>query len=292
MVSGVRSSSFPDNQGRVTAELTAWSGARVGEHRHPPCRALHVLEGELTLKLDGRRVRARQGVRGRRVARLVERERARRAGTGGDHGSASPHDRDSASGLYVNGRHRIHAARAVQEFSDVIVSFTAVAVQRALFGVSHDRALARLSRDLPAEVATRADQGPDAVWGEGADLGGATPDASVLREDHPAFSSCALKPYRVGDAGRVDVPLDILPGVRGAVPCGCCSCSVSSHPGAPNLTAPASRRPERRHSPPTAWRRACSGERTLLAPRLVEPDGGLDEHCGGIAALRRSEGER
>ncbi len=48
---------LPDEnpEGRVTAELTALVGARVmGEHRHPALvERFTVLEGELTLKLDG-----------------------------------------------------------------------------------------------------------------------------------------------------------------------------------------------------------------------------------------------
>jgi quercetin dioxygenase-like cupin family protein len=49
--------------GRVTAELTPLVGARVmGEHRHPALtERFTVLEGELTLKLDGRTSIVRKG---------------------------------------------------------------------------------------------------------------------------------------------------------------------------------------------------------------------------------------
>src|SRR5215475_15086309 len=50
-------------EGRATAELTALVGARVvGEHRHPAIvEKFTVLEGELTLKLDGQTSVVREG---------------------------------------------------------------------------------------------------------------------------------------------------------------------------------------------------------------------------------------
>jgi quercetin dioxygenase-like cupin family protein len=49
--------------GRATAELTAFAGARVmGEHRHPALvERFTVLEGELTVKRDGRTSVVRPG---------------------------------------------------------------------------------------------------------------------------------------------------------------------------------------------------------------------------------------
>ena len=54
---------FKNPEGRVTAELTALAGARVmGEHRHPALvERFTVLEGELTLKLDGQTSILREG---------------------------------------------------------------------------------------------------------------------------------------------------------------------------------------------------------------------------------------
>jgi quercetin dioxygenase-like cupin family protein len=54
---------FENPEGRVTSELTALAGARVmGEHRHPALvERFTVLEGELTLKLDGRTSILREG---------------------------------------------------------------------------------------------------------------------------------------------------------------------------------------------------------------------------------------
>jgi len=50
-------------EGRATVELTALAGARViGEHRHPALvERFSVLEGELTLKLDGQTRILREG---------------------------------------------------------------------------------------------------------------------------------------------------------------------------------------------------------------------------------------
>ena len=54
---------FKNPEGRTTAELTALAGARVmGEHRHPALvERFTVLDGELTLKLDGRTSILREG---------------------------------------------------------------------------------------------------------------------------------------------------------------------------------------------------------------------------------------
>ena len=54
---------FKNPEGRATAELTALVGARVvGEHRHPALvERFTVLEGELTLKLDGQTSILREG---------------------------------------------------------------------------------------------------------------------------------------------------------------------------------------------------------------------------------------
>jgi quercetin dioxygenase-like cupin family protein len=54
---------YTNPEGRVTAELTALVGARVmGEHRHPAlAERFTVLEGELTLKLDGQTSILREG---------------------------------------------------------------------------------------------------------------------------------------------------------------------------------------------------------------------------------------
>jgi quercetin dioxygenase-like cupin family protein len=55
--------SWHEPDGRAAAELTARVGARVvGEHRHPSAvERFTVLEGELTVKLDGRTRILRQG---------------------------------------------------------------------------------------------------------------------------------------------------------------------------------------------------------------------------------------
>jgi quercetin dioxygenase-like cupin family protein len=54
---------WDNSDGRVTAELTAFVGARVvGEHRHPHLvERFTVLEGELTVKRDGQSSVLRQG---------------------------------------------------------------------------------------------------------------------------------------------------------------------------------------------------------------------------------------
>ncbi len=54
---------YENREGRVTAELTAFVGARVmGEHRHPALvERFTVLEGELTVKLAGQTSVLREG---------------------------------------------------------------------------------------------------------------------------------------------------------------------------------------------------------------------------------------
>ena len=73
---------FSNAEERATAELTALVGARVvGEYLHPAMvERFTVLEGELTVKRDGKTSILREGGerdhRAGRVARLVERERS------------------------------------------------------------------------------------------------------------------------------------------------------------------------------------------------------------------------
>src|SRR5436190_4335297 len=68
-------------EGRAVAELTALVGGRVvGEHRHPALvERFTALEGELTVKRDGRTSILREGetavIESGCVARLVERTR-------------------------------------------------------------------------------------------------------------------------------------------------------------------------------------------------------------------------
>ncbi len=89
-------------EGRATAELTALVGARVmGEHLPSRSgRALHRARGRAdrkTQRADRHSASGRDGRhRARRMARLVECERPRRAGTGGDHPrrAVRAHDRD------------------------------------------------------------------------------------------------------------------------------------------------------------------------------------------------------
>ena len=82
---------YKNPEGRATVELTALVGARVvGEHRHPALvERFTVLEGELTLKLDGQTSILREG-----ETAVVEpgvwhdwwnRERPGRARASGDH---------------------------------------------------------------------------------------------------------------------------------------------------------------------------------------------------------------
>jgi hypothetical protein len=60
---------YKNPEGRASVELIAVVGARVaGEHRHPALvERFTVLEGELTLKLDGRSRRAHGTIGGTRV---------------------------------------------------------------------------------------------------------------------------------------------------------------------------------------------------------------------------------
>jgi quercetin dioxygenase-like cupin family protein len=136
-------------EGRASAELTALVGSRVvGEHRHPAIvERFSVLEGELTLKLDGQTSILREGESG-----VIE------AGTWHDWSNAG--DRDARArvevtpgerfahmietlfGLarlgYVNSKgmpNPLQLALFAQEFSDVLVlRRPPPAVQRAVFG--------------------------------------------------------------------------------------------------------------------------------------------------------------
>jgi quercetin dioxygenase-like cupin family protein len=141
---------YKNPEGRATVELTALVGARVvGEHLHPALiERFTVLEGELTLKLDGR------------TSTLSEDESAViEAGTWHDWWNAS--DRDARARVEITPGERfahmietlfglarlghtnakgmpnpLQLALVAQEFSDVIVfRKPPVAVQRTLFGV-------------------------------------------------------------------------------------------------------------------------------------------------------------
>jgi quercetin dioxygenase-like cupin family protein len=141
---------FENPEGRVTSELTALAGARVmGEHRHPALvERSTVLEGELTLKLDGRTSILREG-----ESAVVE------AGVWHDWWNAS--DRDARVRVEITPGERfaymietlfglarlgntnakgmpdpLQLALTAREFSDVIVfRKPPAAVQRAVFGV-------------------------------------------------------------------------------------------------------------------------------------------------------------
>jgi quercetin dioxygenase-like cupin family protein len=137
-------------EGRATAELTALAGARVvGEHLHPAIvERFTVLEGELTLKLDGRTSILREG-----ESAVVE------AGRWHDWWNAS--DRDARARVEITPGERfahmietlfglarlghtnakgmpnpLQLALIAQEFGDVIVFRSPPpVVQRALFAV-------------------------------------------------------------------------------------------------------------------------------------------------------------
>ena len=141
---------FKNPEGRTTAELTALVGARVmGEHRHPALvERFTVLEGELTLKLDGQTSILREG-----ESAVIE------AGAWHDWWNASDHDArvrveitpgerfahmiETMFGLarlgHTNAKGMpdpLQLALTAREFSDVIVFRSPpAAVQRALFGV-------------------------------------------------------------------------------------------------------------------------------------------------------------
>jgi quercetin dioxygenase-like cupin family protein len=141
---------FKNPEGRVTAELIALAGARVmGEHRHPPhLERFTVLEGELTLKLDGRTSILREG-----ESAVIE------AGAWHDWWNASDRDArvrveftpgerfaymiETMFGLARLGNTNakgmpdpLQLALTAREFNDVIVfRKPPAAVQRAVFGV-------------------------------------------------------------------------------------------------------------------------------------------------------------
>ena len=139
----------------------------MGEHRHPALvERFTVLEGELTVKLDGQTSILREG-----ETAVVE------AGVWHDWWNASDRDArvrveitpgerfahmiETMFGLarlgHTNAKgmpHPLQLALTAREFSDVIVFRSAAAggAARDLRRPRTDRALARLSRDLPAAL--------------------------------------------------------------------------------------------------------------------------------------------
>jgi quercetin dioxygenase-like cupin family protein len=142
--------------GRAAAELTALAGARVvGEHRHPAIvERFTVLEGELTLKLEGQTSVLRKG-----ESAVVEpgawhdwwnaSDRDARARVEVTPGERFAHMIETLFGLarlgHVNGKGMpdpLQLALFAREFGDVIeFRKPPAAVQRAIFG-----ALAPLAR--------------------------------------------------------------------------------------------------------------------------------------------------
>src|SRR5262245_13285205 len=136
-------------ESRATAELTALVGGRVvGEHRHPAIvERFTVLEGELTLKLDGQTSVVREG-----ESAVVEAgtwhdwwnasERDARARVEVTPGERFAHMIETFYGLARLGHtdakgmpHLLQLALSAREFSDVIVFRSPpLAIQRALFG--------------------------------------------------------------------------------------------------------------------------------------------------------------
>jgi quercetin dioxygenase-like cupin family protein len=137
-------------EGRAVAELTALVGARVvGEHRHPALvERFTVLEGELTMKLDGRTSVLREGETG-----VIEpgvwhdwwnasSDRDARARVEVMPGERFAHLIETLFGLarlgHTNAKgmpHPLQLALTAREFSDVIVFRSPPpAVQRAVFG--------------------------------------------------------------------------------------------------------------------------------------------------------------
>jgi quercetin dioxygenase-like cupin family protein len=134
---------------RATAELVALVGARVvGEHRHPAIvERFTVLEGELTLKLDGQTSILREG-----ESAVIEAgawhdwwnagDRDARARVEITPGERFAHMIETLFGLarfgHVNGKgmpHPLQLALFAQEFSDVLVFRKPPAgMQRAIFG--------------------------------------------------------------------------------------------------------------------------------------------------------------
>jgi quercetin dioxygenase-like cupin family protein len=136
-------------EGRATAELTALVGSRVvGEHRHPAIvERFTVLEGELTLKLDGQTSILREG-----ESAVIEAgawhdwwnaaDRDARARVEVTPGERFAHMIETLFGLarlgYVNDKAMpspLQLALFAQEFSDVFVlRRPPPAVQRVVFG--------------------------------------------------------------------------------------------------------------------------------------------------------------
>jgi quercetin dioxygenase-like cupin family protein len=137
-------------EGRVSAELTALVGARVvGEHRHPALvERFTVLEGELTVKRDGKTSILREG-----ETAVIEAGVWHDWWNGGDRdarvrveitpGERFAHMIETLFGLARLGHTDakgmpppLQLALVAQEFSDVIVFRSPPpAVQRPLFGV-------------------------------------------------------------------------------------------------------------------------------------------------------------
>jgi quercetin dioxygenase-like cupin family protein len=140
---------YTNPEGRVTAELTALVGARVmGEHRHPALtERFTVLEGELTMKLDGQTSIVREG-----ESAVVEQGAWHDWWNAGDRDTRvrveiTPGERfaymiETMFGLarlgHTNAKgmpYPLQLALTAREFSDVIVFRSPPpAVQRALFG--------------------------------------------------------------------------------------------------------------------------------------------------------------
>ena len=140
---------YKNPDGRLTVELTALVGARVvGEHRHPALvDRFTVLEGELTLKLDGQTSILREGETA--VAKpgvwhdwWNASDRDARVRVEITPGERFAHMAETLFGLarlgYTNAKgmpNPLQLALFAQEFSDVVV-FRAPppALQRAIFG--------------------------------------------------------------------------------------------------------------------------------------------------------------
>jgi quercetin dioxygenase-like cupin family protein len=140
---------YANPEGRAVAELTALVGARVvGEHRHPALvERFTALEGELTVKRDGRTSMLRAG-----ETAVIEPgvwhdwwnagDRDARVRVEITPGERFAHMIETLFGLarlgYTNGKgmpHPLQLALVAGEFSDVIVFRSPPPpVQRALFG--------------------------------------------------------------------------------------------------------------------------------------------------------------
>jgi quercetin dioxygenase-like cupin family protein len=140
---------YDNPDGRATAELTALVGAKVvGEHRHPAIvERFTVLDGELTLKLDGRTSVLREGESAEVPAGMWHDwwnagDRDARARVEVEPGERFAHMIETLFGLarlgHVNSKgmpHPLQLALFAQEFSDVLVlRKPPVAVQRVVFG--------------------------------------------------------------------------------------------------------------------------------------------------------------